>query len=91
MESTLSTPFSHTLYSGQMKALPAYAASTCSHKNSSSQTWATSSKLSKAQAPVVPRVAQTYAHQNRTVSDINPPPQRPLLIAPLGICADRYF
>jgi len=45
--------------SGQMSALPAYAASTCSHTASRSQTSPISSRLSNEQMAVVPSVAHT--------------------------------
>lgn len=60
IESAFSMPFSHVLNSGQTKALPAYAASMCNQRFSSVHTAPTSNKSSNAQAPVVPKVAQTY-------------------------------
>lgn len=59
-ESLLCIPLSHVLNSGHTKALPAYAASTCNHKLYSKHISPISFKLSKAHAPVVPRLAQTY-------------------------------
>ena len=58
-EFAYSIPFIRCRISGQMNALPAYAASTCSHSFSRSQIGPNSCKLSNEQTPVVPSVAHT--------------------------------
>jgi len=54
-----SMPRSTCLSSGQMSAVPAYAASTCSHSVSRSHTSPISSRLSNEHTAVVPSVAHT--------------------------------
>lgn len=59
-ESAHSIPESRYFNSGQMKALPAYAPSTCSHTQGNFlQTWPISGKLSNEQHDVVPKVVET--------------------------------
>lgn len=59
IESAFSIPFNQILNSGQINALPAYAASTCTQRFSAAQTVPISSKLSNEHAPVLPNVAHT--------------------------------
>jgi hypothetical protein len=74
-ESEYSTPSKNGLNSGQMNALPAYAASICSHIFLERHIGPISSRLSYEQTLVVPKVAHTLSR-----CFINKKPNRLLIL-----------